>query len=849
MNRIVTILSCMLLSLTLWAQTKVSGTVVDVNNSVLPGVIVQVRDCSDSKMLRFGKTDAKGTFTIEVSDGNYIEVSMLGFRKQRIDNPARRQPLRIVMHEEAVSLKEVTVKADKVRMNGDTLTYNVGTFADNNDRSIGDVLAKIPGFEVNRQNGQVSYEGKPISKFYIEGADMLGGKYGVATNSLPQADVGTVQVMRHHQPIHVLEDFTFTDDVAVNIRMKEGAKSHWVTSFNGGAGISGNGGLWQLEGFGLRLKSDIQTMITYKTNNTGHNINKETTGLLNFDEPMVSGGYISLYPPATPGLTESRTLFNRSHAVTANAMKRFDESSQLNVQVTYNNNRETASGDRLTEYFLPDGNRIIDNHKDYMAKDNDLYALVKYEKNSRMQYLKNSLSGDFRWCRQWLNETGTDSHSQTARLPEYTLKDNLYIIRKYGSSLVSFYSNNAFVSRPQSLLVDSVSQTVSQRQYSTHTYIMGGTVIGRFSLSLESGINASLHTLKSDAVGLPDTLGFMENDSRFASMRFYVEPKLVYKTRDINIELCPTTEYLYEKYSADKGIGRVYFSPSMGVKWYMTPKLRVSVGGSYSVEPLTATRFYGGLIMQDFQYVNQGYAGYGHERSKSLRGTLVYNDAMKAVHSILTVSRSWNVMPYTATRTFVGDYIILSGAEQESTSDMWQANLMLSKGINLWNGVVNLRAMYMNSNSFMMQNAENIGYNSCMMDIRGGLDFSFWKDLHLRYALTCSHSRMAIEAMANTTATTNWKHAVVLTLPLHPLTVDLKGEYYDNELINGERKNFFLADIKLSCKFRRADIALSLTNLFNDNVYSYVVNSDLMSICSTNRIRGRELLLSLYYKI
>ena len=114
----------------------------------------------------------------------------------------------------------------------------------------------------------------------------------------------------------------------------------------------------------------------------------------------------------------------------------------MSVQVIYNNNRETAEGDRRTEYFRPDGNRIIDNRKDYLQKDNELYALVKYERNSTNQYLKNSLSGDFTWSRQWLNENGTSSHYQFARKPEYDIKDNLYIIRKYGNRLVSFYSNN-----------------------------------------------------------------------------------------------------------------------------------------------------------------------------------------------------------------------------------------------------------------------------------------------------------------------------------------------------------------------------------------------------------------------
>ena len=837
MKRHLIIILCCLFPFLAMAQMRITGTVTDKKGDPLTGVIIQVRSNSTNKMIRFGKTDAKGVFSLEAAANSYLEVSMLGFKKQRINNLSEKKPLQIVMQEEAVALKEVTVKASKVRERGDTITYNVSTFADQNDRSIGDVLARIPGFEVNKQNGQIKFEGKPISKFYIEGLDMLGGKYGVATNSLPQGDVGSVQVMRNHQPIRVLEDFTYTDEAAVNIRMKEGAKSHWVTSFNGGAGISRHTGLWKFEGFGLRIRSDFQTMLTYKTNNTGQDISKETTSLFSLDDLEDQSDYIQLSPPTTPNLAESRTLFNRSHAVTLNTLKRFNESSQMNVQIIYNNNRETAEGERQTVYYLPDGNRIIDNRKDYLQKDNEFYALMKYEHNSANQYLKNSLSGDFNWSRQWLTEVGTANHNQFARKPEYDIKDNLYIIRKYDNRLVSFYSNNRIISRPQS-----------------------GIKLGRFSLSLKAGVNAALHRLESDLTGLPErqrvgeqgsgiTIGLLADNSRFSFARLYVKPNLTYKTRDINVELSPTTEYLYEKYSHDNGHHQILFSPDLSVKWYVTPRLRLSLGGSASVEPLDASRFYRSLILQDFQYINRGYAGYRHSHTQAIRGGINYNDALKALHTILTVSRTFSTSPYTPTRQFVGDYIILSAIEQESKSDSWQANLIASKGINLWNGVVNLRALYLNSDASMLQNGIMTDYNSQMLNVRAGLDFSFWKDMHLRYGLTFNQNRMKIQSMDYSLKTDGWKQDLSLVLPFQPFIIEFRGEYYRNEITSGNYKDFFLADIKASYKSKRLDLTLSLNNLLNRDTYSYVVTSDLTSSTSTNCIRGREILLTAYYKL
>lgn len=849
MKQYLLIFICSLLPLMTLAQIRITGTVTDAAGSAMAGAIIQVRNNATHKIIRFGKTNGTGSFALEADNDCYLEIAMLGFKKQCISKLVENRPLHIVMQEESFTLKDVTVKASKVRERGDTITYNVGTFADRNDRSIGDVLARIPGFEVNKQNGQVLYEGKPISKFYIEGLDMLGGKYGVATNSLPQVDVGSVQVMKNHQPIHVLEDFTFTDETAINIRMKEGAKSHWVTSMNGAAGMSSNTGLWKLETFGLRLKSDFQTMLTYKTNNIGQNIGKETTSLFHLDDMESPSDYISLSPPETPSLSESRTLFNRSHSVTVNTMKRLNESSQVNMQLIYNNNRQTANGEKLTEYFLPDGTRTIDNQKDYLQKDNELYALVKYEKNSDRQYLNNSISGDFTWSRQWLEERGTANHLQYARKPEYDIKDNLYIIRKYGRSLVSFYSDNRIVSRPQSLSVDSLFQHISQQTYSTNTYVMGGTKIGKFNLSMKAGLKAAVHHIESGMTGLPDAFGLLTDDVHFSYARLYIEPILDYKTRDIHIEITPATEYLHEQYSEDKGRHQLLFSPDISIHWYATPRLRFSLNGNSSVEPSDPSRFHRALILQDFQYINQGWAGYRHDKSRSVGGGMGYNDALHAVHAILSVTRSFKTSPYTMTRQFEGNYIILSAVEQKTKSDSWQADLIASKGINLWNGVINLRTLYFNNNSTLLQNSIPTRFNSQMLNARTGLDFSFWKDMHLRYGLTFSQSRMKMEQSAKATNIHNWKHDLSLTMPIQLLTFDLAAEYYHNETMPGNYKDFFLTDVKVGYKFRHFDLTLSLSNLLNNNTYSYVVVSDLIRNSSTNHIRGREFLITLYYRL
>ena len=67
------------------------------------------------------------------------------------------------LDEKAIALREVKVRPQKIRNSGDTLTYSVVAFRHGQELSIADVIAKMPGLEV-QPNGAIKYQGKNINK-------------------------------------------------------------------------------------------------------------------------------------------------------------------------------------------------------------------------------------------------------------------------------------------------------------------------------------------------------------------------------------------------------------------------------------------------------------------------------------------------------------------------------------------------------------------------------------------------------------------------------------------------------------------------------------------------------------
>ena len=95
----------------------------------------------------------------------------------------------------------------------DTINYDVSRFISPKDESVKDILKRLPGIQVN-DAGKISYNGKDISRFYVEGMDLSDGRYGQISNNLQANAVETAQVLENHQPIRVLSKKISTEDIA-----------------------------------------------------------------------------------------------------------------------------------------------------------------------------------------------------------------------------------------------------------------------------------------------------------------------------------------------------------------------------------------------------------------------------------------------------------------------------------------------------------------------------------------------------------------------------------------------------------------------------------------------------------
>ena len=190
----------------------------------------------------FGITAPDGRYKIKVKENSTysLKISYLGFQTKELSITTAAEDIKrdIVLLPESESLDEVEVVYEiPVTIKGDTIVYNTDSFVSGTEKKLADVLSKLPGVEVN-DDGEIEVEGKTVTKVMVEGKDFFDGDSKLASKNIPANALSKVEVLRNYSEVDQLKGVTNNqDNVAINIRLKEGKKKFWFGEITGGIGL------------------------------------------------------------------------------------------------------------------------------------------------------------------------------------------------------------------------------------------------------------------------------------------------------------------------------------------------------------------------------------------------------------------------------------------------------------------------------------------------------------------------------------------------------------------------------------------------------------------------------------
>ncbi len=635
------------------AQTIVTGKIVDADGQPIPSASVTVEEPGQDAIMAFSISNAKGeykvTFTSESGD---VDLKIKAFNQKPLFRSIKNQSqnLNYTMDSDATEIKEVKLKARMITKKGDTISYDIKAFESKADRTLSDVLKKIPGIDVN-PDGTVLYQGEPINKFYVNGKDLMEGGYGTINNSLPTGAVSKVEVLENHQPVKILQDKVPSENAALNIKLKKNV----TMTGRGEVGLGLNPLLWNIKLTPMFFGQKNQWVVNYKTNNTGESVEKEGN-LLAFGSRFEGrrgqsspNAWLSVDKADVPNIPEKRYLLNNVHYFSANVLTTpfKNKEWELKANTSFSNNSISRDSYRATTYeqdtdFFKEGTITT-------TESNNFYTTaakgeIIFTKNAKKGFFKNTTTYNGYWNEDRANsatrfnfavpQSGVQDIflNESLSSPTGIIKNSLSTIIPYKDKLVNIMSYLSYQRDRQNLSAtnenffdldlifdpnsqggkhyDRLDQNVSSTTINANHSASVGFSYKKWTLTPEVGLNLSFNDMNSQLYGDRSLLqSRFQNNFEWNEINPYSQVGLNYKGTVFNLSVnLPLNMYGVDYKdlirNKDSEINRTVFEPTFFGSYDFASFWKLSAFGGLNYNFGSFGSVYEGLVLTSPKVLN-----------------------------------------------------------------------------------------------------------------------------------------------------------------------------------------------------------------------------------------------------
>lgn len=229
------------LSLNINAQ-KLSGKISDTLLNPIAFVNIIAEDIKKIEKTVFSISDVDGYYSLDLIPqvSYHIRLSSIGYHSKEVLLLSPRESIaeNFVLENKLESLQEIEInyKYQPVTVKQDTLIYNTDSFRDGTERKVRDLLKNLPGIEVDRE-GNVFSNGKRITHVLVDGKMFFTGDSKLAVNNIPADAADKIEIIDDYHQVALFKGLEQSDDMAMNIVLKEDKKKFVFGDIEAGAGI------------------------------------------------------------------------------------------------------------------------------------------------------------------------------------------------------------------------------------------------------------------------------------------------------------------------------------------------------------------------------------------------------------------------------------------------------------------------------------------------------------------------------------------------------------------------------------------------------------------------------------
>lgn len=845
MNKLLPILFTLLCSTTLFSQTY-SGIVFEKDGRTpIAGVSVSLVS-SEGMLVAWDCTDKDGVYSVILQQGktaDKIYYSLLGYKKLVLPLSEFAKDGNVTLENENFELEEVKVTAKRIIEKQDTIVYSVAGFAQPQDRSIADVIAKMPGMEVN-VNGQISFNGKNINKFYIEGMDLMNDRYALASNNISKQRIKSVEVLRNHQPIEMLRGKSFSEQAAINLVLEDDSKMNFVGTSDLGLGANKDDLLYKNRLMGMLFGKKQQNLSIYKNDNTGYDLLKEINPLTLSDltkENTMESGLISTLTINSPDIDRSRYMFNQSHLVATNHLAQLAEKTTLRTQISYFNDITRQSNFIETEYlFSGQMNKAIVESNVLKELRNRLDASLDFELNRPDLYIKNEFNGTFDWVSAQSLTTWNNNQRNLQSSPDRKFVSNVLDIKlpMPNDRYISIVSANNYNHHPQGLsLYSNEMQQVDYTSFHTNTTASFKHKLFCMYANYKIGFQGMLQSLSSSINDVPNIS--KQNYERYMP---YIGTGIQFDNRTFRVETDIKMNLLNWKIKGiDEKKGTV-LSPDARLlaKYTMSATSSIILNYRYSELLQDLRQIYDGNLFTSYRTTVNNSQKPKADGTHSLTLRYQYSQPIKGLFfSILALgSTTHRHSAYKTTLDPVQDILIRDKLYADYRSERCLFNGRFSKSFGWWKSLLTISGSYMKSKDAQFVDTDLQNYD--MENYTADFIFSARPLSFLSFELESAWQQTHMKSPVVDSRINQLKHNLNLTFPVTKnLQFGLNNSIYQS--LETDEHSWFV-DFNVSYMCKRMEFQLLVNNILSKDTYEREFISSIERNYYRYTLRSREVL-------
>lgn len=872
MKRKISLFLMVFFSIIAFAQKTVSGKITDEDGVAIPSASVTVEEPGKDAILAYGITNSKGEYKVTFTTAqSFVDLKVKAFNQKPLTKQISNidQTMTFQMQSEATEIKEVQLKTKMITSRGDTIAYDLKAFDSKNDRTLADVMKKIPGIEVNA-DGSILYQGNAINKFYVNGKDLMEGGYGTINNSLPKDAVQKVEVLENHQPVKMLQGKIPSDAAAINIKLKNS-----VTMTGRGEVGTGFGDpwLWNVKLTPMFFGQKSQWVVNYKTNNVGEQVENEGN-ILGFGSRYEGrrinasqNDWLNVENALTPNLPVRRYLFNNVHYLSANYLTNIDKKKEweLKASANYTNNAVEREAYSQTDFFATDeipAYRVTTNILNNFYTDKAKGELV-FTKNAKNGFFKNTTSFSQFWNADRGIVDRTDGSvsrtgNQAIQSPTSSFQNSLSTIIPWKEKMVNVLSFINYQNDSQKLDVtpasylqipgfnpggaaESVRQNLQLKTFeANHSANIGFSAKG-WTFTPELGFNYKMTDLRSALTnyqeGQPYGYGIaFDNDLKYTTatpyasvgINFKNDSWMLYANVPVNSNNISAEDPLR---NVSRSVNKVTFEPNVFAQYNFASFFKASLNGNISNNFGEVNTAYSGFLMTSPTALNAMDASnpIPENNNKSAGLRLEYRNPLNNLFFNVNYRLSDAKRNLISNPKIIGGYTVMQYIEQDN--NVVNSGYSAEIGKYFPKFKTNASLSYSNntskSDAFLNDAAFTNKNNSQSFGVKFNNTYFSW--MSVDYNASITRTNQTSTGRVNSGAARNgFTHNLGLFFyPIENHTVGFSWDQVNTSAANEEYRNgFYDLSYQFTWSKKKIDFEVKWMNIANKKVFeTYDINT------------------------